>query len=189
MVVNETDESIDVEATETAIISPLDFVFKSVNKRFDDLERKLKITTDELKTTTSILVKPFIRNIAVQILNFIYTKAFQGERESHKFCDATGHIKERLTECADICGMKIAEFRGSADKTVCDRNNEIHPSSVEGLYTMVEDAKKLIASTSFSTNTKKSLTFEIVLIENFGRIKTSFENFGTMKTSFKKRKI
>jgi hypothetical protein len=34
MVVNETDESIDVEATETAIISPLDFVFKSVNKRF-----------------------------------------------------------------------------------------------------------------------------------------------------------
>jgi hypothetical protein len=78
-VVNEPDEpdlSID---DETEFISPLDLAIKpflkrldALETRLDALETRLDARIDALKTITSVFVKQYIRNTAVQILNFVH---------------------------------------------------------------------------------------------------------------------
>jgi hypothetical protein len=71
-VVNEPDEpdlSID---NETEFISPLDLAIKPFLKRLDALETLTDVLKTSLKTITNVFAKQFIRNTAVQILNFVH---------------------------------------------------------------------------------------------------------------------
>ena len=164
---NEDDSSIEVDATDTAIIFPLELAIKKIVAPLDK-----RITA--LEYIAGITVSPYIRNVSVQILDVLCRHKSMQDKDSQKYSDADGDTMDRLDKCAKVLGMKRHKLCTNADKIVKDRDTEVHPNNQEELDKMVKKADDLILN--LNARAQKGVKFEIDIIKNYNELKEAVKS-------------
>jgi hypothetical protein len=135
----------------------------------------LGVRVGSLESHVDALLVPWVRNIAAQILLFFAGTQPSNAGPSQRYQKASGLFFDRI---AGFTGMSdhwsADKFAVAADGVLSRRNSSIHPSSVSELDHLVLEANCILASIPNSSEFRKKLRHEVLIIEDYDDLKPFF---------------
>ena len=150
----------------------------SIEERFAALESRLQEQNNRIGVLEGTQLLPWIRNVAATVLLFLDNQPYP-DKPSRRFHNARGDLLSRLKNYVNASATwELDTFLQAADAIVTRRNIAIHPSSVDELDALVEQAQDAI---SRSPTIRSTLRQEIIVIEEYNEIKKFFPGNATAK--------
>ena len=150
----------------------------SIEERFAALESRFQEQNNRIQVLEGTQLVPWIRNVAATVLLFLDNQPYP-EKPSHRFHNAGGDLLSRINNYVNASDTwEIHKFLQAADGIITHRNTAIHPSSVNELDALVEQAQDAI---SRSPAIRPTLRQEVIIIEVYSEIKKFFPGNASAK--------
>ena len=104
----------------------------------------IKKLDTRIHSMENVQLVPWVQNVAAAVLLFLDDQPYT-RKSSSRFEKAKGELRNRIDGVAAEFNQSPGCFKNMADKVVSRRNGAVHPSSVDELDALVEQARVAIA--------------------------------------------
>ena len=143
--------------------------------RLQTTEGRLQITEGRLQAVTDIVAPTFIRNIAAQLLLFIFGDQPRNDPETRRFRNLKKNDprSKKIQKFANMLGSTtVGHFKKMSDEIINHRNNDVHFNDVQSLDAAVLKAMNMF---NLQPSLMQGLGQQYYMLCNYEALKEAFE--------------